>query len=65
MTNTEGMRQQLREALEELTDTISNLVNLLDSFEAAEEDSFDFAYYDGDQMHRVADTEPAADIVAR
>lgn len=44
MTETVLLRRRLREALEELSDTIDNLVNLLDTFEAAEKEAYGFEY---------------------
>ena len=44
MNDTVIFRRQLRAALEELADTINNLVNLLDSFDAASEDDFNITY---------------------
>ena len=43
MTDTAIMRRKLREALEELSETVDDLVNMLDSFDAAEEEAYGFA----------------------
>jgi hypothetical protein len=40
MTDTAIMRRKLREALEELSDTVDDLVNMLDSFDAAEQETY-------------------------
>lgn len=44
MTNTSILRRRLRDALEELSDTIDNLANLLDTFDAGEKEAYRFEY---------------------
>jgi|HubBroStandDraft_6_1064221.scaffolds.fasta_scaffold4988029_1 hypothetical protein len=65
MSDTAVLRSELRAALEELSDTINNLLNLLDSFDAAEAEDFGIAWAGDVEKENTADSEAARELQAR
>lgn len=65
MTDTAIMRRQLRDALEELSDTIDNLVSLLDSFDAAEAEAYGFAFTSAVKADKNGDSESTTAVAVK